>query len=404
MAWRITLHRRDFGSFARPSDTGIAELTTARSRRLELAANDAAKLTFTVDGRSPAAAYVQELTTEAIAWRWDPALGRDVQMFRGIVVASDDAVSETAHSVNFTAMDYLQILRGRFLTSPADLVYTQQDQDAIVRDLVSRGSNVTSGNGATSFSPGSRIPLAVYAANPDGTQRTADSGTKRDRTYTGQTSIGEAITNLAAVDGGFDVDVWPASDTWGTDYLRVWFPSRGVARTDVALAYGSTVSAFTRNVSVSDYANYVRVIGDSGGAATQLYADRWNTDANNVGVTPVGLWMAGYNESDVNQQATLNEKAQGDLNVSGVLVPSYTLTLRPGWFRPGYPNIGDTVPLVLASGRLQVSTTVRVLGINYAPLDDGDGEDVEIVVGRPPLTLDALFRRSRRDINALARR
>jgi len=403
MAWRITIHRRDFGNYARPSDTGIAELTTARSRRLELALNEPAKLTWTVDGRSPAAAYIQELTTEAIAWRSDPVRGW-VQMFRGIVVASDDAVSETAHSVNFAAFDYLQILRGRFLTAPADLVYTQADQDAIVRDLVARADNVTSGNGATSFYPGSNLPLTVYAVNPDGTQRTADSGTKRDRTYTGQTSIGEAIVNLAACDGGYDLDVWPVSDTYGSDYLRIWFPSRGVSRTDVALAYGSTVSAFTRSVSVSDYANYVRVIGDSGGAASQLYSDRWNTDANNVGVTPVGLWMAGFNESDVKLQGTLNEKAQGDLNDAGILVPSYTLTLRPGWYRPGYPALGDTVPLVLASGRLQVSTTVRVLGINYAPLDDGDGEDVEIVVGRPRLALDALFRRSRRDINALARR
>jgi hypothetical protein len=50
-----------------------------------------------------------------------------------------------------------------------------------------------------------------------------------------------------------------------------------------------------------------------------------------------------------------------------------------------------------------VSTTVRVLGINYAIGDDGT-EDVEVTVGRPALTLTALFRDVARDVNALARR
>jgi hypothetical protein len=65
--------------------------------------------------------------------------------------------------------------------------------------------------------------------------------------------------------------------------------------------------------------------------------------------------------------------------------------------------MGDTVPLELRSGRLDVSTTVRVMGINYAIGDDGQ-EDVEMVVGRPALTLSALFRQTRRDVDALARR
>lgn len=262
---------------------------------------------------------------------------------------------------------------------------------------------MTAGNG-TAFAPGSQLPLAVARVNPDGTARAAKSGQARDRTYAGQTSIGSAITDLAAVIGGFDLDVRPAGDTDGIDYLRVWFPSRGVGRTDTPLVYGASVGSFTRTVNSGDYANYQRVIGDNGGTGPQLFAEAWNADANDVGRIPIGLWMDGENASDVNQSATLQQKAAGDLASSGVLVPSYTLTLRPGWFRPGFPNIGDTVPLVLRTGRLDVSATVRVLGLAFDISDDGAGEDVALTVGRPARTLTALFRDARRDINALARR
>jgi len=149
------------------------------------------------------------------------------------------------------------------------------------------------------------------------------------------------------------------------------------------------------------------VIGNSGGAegAPQLTADRWTADANDVGRVPVGLWQESDNESDVSVAATLGQKADGYLTTAGVLVPSYTLALTPGWYEPDTLGIGDTVPLVIESGRLHVNTTIRVLGISYALPDDLEaGEDVEVTVGRPALTLTALFRPLKRDIDALARR
>ena len=66
--------------------------------------------------------------------------------------------------------------------------------------------------------------------------------------------------------------------------------------------------------------------------------------------------------------------------------------------------MGDTVPLIIDSGRLQVnSTSVRVLGITYSIGDDGD-ENVELVVGRPRTTLSFLLSQANRDIAALNRR
>ena len=401
--WRLTVHRRDFTGDASAATTGVAELVDARSRRLETVANGPATLTFTMDGRSPSCAYVEELTTDVLAWRWDETAGADVLMFRGVVAQSEDQVTEKAYTVNFTCHDYLAMVNRRYLTGPADVIYSQWDQDDIAANLLAYATvSATAGAGAPSFFPGSSLPLAVALVNPDGTAR-GKSGVLRDRTYTGGSSIGQLITDLGAVIGGYDVDVQANPD--GADRLRIFYGSQGETRTDVVLAYGSTVSAFTRSTNSADYANYSRVIGDNGGTegAPQLYADAWNADANNVATAPVGLWMDASNASDVTDPTTLSEKAWGDLAAAGLLVPSYTLTMRPGAYVLGAPRMGDTVPLVLQTGRLNVSGTVRVLGIAY-DIGDDDQEDVELVVGRPALTLTALFLETARDVNALARR
>lgn len=401
--WRLTVHHRDFTGGAPASSTGVAELIDARSRRLETKANESDTLTFTMDGRSPACAYIQELTTDIYAWRDDDD-GNEQLMFRGIVAQAQDEVTEQTYTVNFTCHDYLAMLGRRYLTAPADVVFTQTDQDDIVALLLNGAINATSGDGGTSFAPGSSLPLAIALVNPDGTPR-ARSGVLRDRTYKGGSSIGQLISDLAAVRGGFDFDCHPNAD--GPDQLRVFYGAQGVARTDLVLAYGSTVAGFSRTVNSTDYANYQRTIGDVAGAedGPQLIAEAWTDDANDVGEVPIGLWMSGSNASDVSQSDTLTEKVRGDLDISSLLVPSYSLTMAPDAFAPGKPSMGDTVPLVLAptNGRLSVDTTARVLGITYV-IGDDDQEDVELTVGRPAVALTALFQETARDVNALARR
>ena len=52
--WRLTLHRRAYTTL-RPTETGIAELTDARSRKLVQTLNSPATFSFTLDatGRRP---------------------------------------------------------------------------------------------------------------------------------------------------------------------------------------------------------------------------------------------------------------------------------------------------------------------------------------------------------------
>lgn len=399
--WRLVAYRRQF-STALP--VPVAQLDSARGRRLEQKINAPAQFTFTLDGHDPAAGLLTELATDIVAFRWHEPYGRDVAMFRGILDHSEDQLSEQSAVVTFTAHDYFAML-GRRVTTPQTLTYTQYDQDSLVGALLSQAIAGTSTSGAP-FTPGNFLPLSAVRRNPDGSNRNTLSGQLRDRSYAAGSVIGNQIDDLAHVINGFDYNVAPAGPAAAVDTLQIFYPAQGVARSDVALVYGANVSALTRTVSSSDYANYVRVIGNKGSAdpaAPQLFSEQWNTDANNVTVNPVGLWMTVENASDVTIQSTLDDKASGDLAAQGLLTPSYTLTLRPGFYSLGFVNMGDTVPLHVNEGRLAVDTTIRIVGIDYSIGDDGN-EDVQLTVGRPPQTLAKLLRASDRDIDALARR
>ena len=403
--WRVTLHRRAFSPVGWQT-TLIAELTNARGRRLEQQLNQPSQFVFTMNGRDAAALLVNELQTDVIAWRWDTVAGVDVPYFRGVVGQSEDQLTEQEHIVNFTCHDYGAMLTRRYLTRT--LAFTNTDQDSILASLVTAATTVApSGGSPPNFSPGSFLPLSVHLVNGDGTAR-GQSGVLRIRNYAGQSSVGQLIHDLALVIGGYDYDVTPAARFTGggsNDALRVFYPSQGITRTE-PLEYGGAIATVTRAVDSSDYGNYWRVIGNNGSstpATPQIYGEASNADANTDGRIPVGLWQSIDSGSDVNQVATLVQQAGGDLDLYGVLVPHYTLGLRPGAYGEGNLNMGDTVPVIIQSGRLAVNTSVRIVGLTFDIGDDGQ-EDVSIVVGRPLTSLLDMMTATAADVNALARR
>jgi hypothetical protein len=404
--WRTTVHRRQYTSGPFPRDTLISELPDARSRKLTQAWNKPAVYSFTLDGHSPTAKAVTELSCDVIAWRWNDAQQRDIPMFRGPVVQSQDTLSEQTATVVFTAQDYLAMLARRFWTGTSTFGWAGFDQDTIASGIISQAGNVADSTGV-SFSPGSFLPLTVELLDPGGNNRGL-SGQIRTRTYQAQTPYLTSLDQLANVINGFDYDVLPGGGGASLDSVRLFYPYQGVQRTDVQLMYGTTVAAMTRSLNSADYANYQRTIGNNGTAtpnAAQLIGEAYNSDTNNVTVASQGLWMDGDNVSDVSVAQTLNDHANGNLNRSAVIVPSYSVQLRPGWYDPMVgPNMGDVVPLIVNEGRLALNTTVRVLGIDYAVSDDVLGEDVTLTLGRPDVTIADIFSASAADVDALARR
>ena len=433
--WRLTLHNRAFVDTATASSI-VTELSTARSRRLEQTWGAPAQLSFTIDGRDPAAALIRELQTDVMAWRWDDQdgatfyspFGCDRPLFRGVITQTEDEVTEQSHVVNVVCQDYLAMMSRRIYTTSPTL--TQYDQDQLAQTFVNVSVHPQSGSGIT-FDPGGYLPLMAQGVNPDGTSRPALSGVLRDRTYPAGADMLTTLDDLSKVIGGFDYDIvpyglqglWPMpalpnnpigslTQTPWRDRIRIFYPYQGVQRSDCPLVYGSTVSSFTRTVTSADYANYWRVIGDTPPGAADgtppMYSEQWNSDANNVTVNPIGLWMETDNAADVNLQATLDQKAQGDLAWTGLLTAgispsSYTVTLRPGAYRWCSPNMGDICPVVIRSGRLNLNDNVRVLGIVFDIGDDG-AEDVSLTISRPTRTLTQLVTQADRDADALTRR
>lgn len=403
--WRLSAHRRDFSG--QTWQQTMVNYTRARARKLERLWDAPAKLTFTVDGAAPDAQWLTELTTDVMAWRWDDTTGTDVAVFRGVITAAVDTLDEQSHVVTFTVADYLAMLARRLVW--ASTTYTAVDQDTIANNLVNLATAPQSSSG-TSFAPGGYLPIATATVNPDGTTRATPSSQTRTLTYTGSYIIGTALDELAKLASGFDYDVAPASSvslgTGNADALRIFYPHQGIQRTDLVYVYGVNVAAVTRSVDSTQYGNYWRVLGNNGSAdpaAAQVYGEAWNTDSNNVTVNPVGLWASADNAPSQTLTAALVAQAGGDLALKGTLTPTYTVRLRPGVYVWGSPRMGDTVQLIVNSGRLAVNTWVKVVGITYTIGDDGD-EDVALTVGLPDYTLSEMFADTERDVNALVRR
>ena len=190
------------------------------------------------------------------------------------------------------------------------------------------------------------------------------------------------------------------------DALRIFYPRQGVVRTSPALYYPGNVTALKRAVTSADYTNYWRTLGNNQTAtqnAAQTYGEAWTPDAQNGQAGAVGLWMTGDASADTADPTLLGQEAQGQLNIYSVLTPTYTLTLAPGFYYQGAFNMGDTLPLYVQSGRLNVNTTLRIVGITYEATDDGT-ELVTLTVGRDPTSVADMLGAMQADIRALSRR
>lgn len=396
--WKVELVARQW---AAPSYHGLAELIAPRSRQLATALDKPDEFTFSLPGRSTEAAMIRELEHEIRVSRFSDRTGTYLPMMRGVITQTEDTVSEQEHTVNYTVSDYAQLMHRRYVTHP--LTYTQADQDVIVADLCGRaGPNFHTSTVAV-WGPSAWLPLAVTRRNPDGTARAALSGQLRDRTYAPDKAFGEAVDDLAAVVGGFD---W-ATDPDGAG-IDIYYPARGVQRTAFAFTYGGTVRALTRTLSSTNFANYWRVSGQTPTDADRpIWAEGWTADAHDLVTQPAGMWQSTESMADVTIQQTLADRVAANLADTGVWIPAYTLTMRPGAYEIGPAGdfaLGDLVALHVDSGRIHVEGEwVRVLAVTFDIGDDGQ-EDIEVTVGRLPASLLVLLRDHAGRLAALERR
>lgn len=390
--WKFELYPRRFGGNV--GRAALTDIPMARSRRLTRQLNGPTQLSFSLDGHHRVAALMRELEQDVEAHRYNSATGSFEPMFNGCITSSQDVLSEQRHTVNVNCWDYITVLRRRFYTRWPPLNYANQPQNTIVNNLLAEAQAPTTSTGLPLGNAG-HLGLTAQHLNTSGQAQPS-----RDRVYPPGTNLGEAIENLAEVVNGFDYDMAP-STVW-SGMLRTFFPYKGVDRPNFPLVYGATVSSVSRSINASEYTNYARVIGQSEEGQPQRYGEAWNANIN-LATSGAGLWMESDSASDVNITATLVEKAQGIIGRKGILQPAYSLGLRPGAWYPGAFEVGDACPLRIQSGRLNVNTWVRILGITWVIGDEGQ-EDVEVDVGRPVQGFVNLLRYNDRRVAALERR
>lgn len=324
---------------ARPAGgAGIAELTEARSRRLDFALDDAGKAGWTLPGRHPQTALVDEMETDLIVARDGTAL------FRGRINASDDTISPDVHTCTFSAIDYRGMLDRRIVWPGSTATFAQVDQAQIAATLIADSQALGTLGITTTVTP---------------------TGIKRDRTYDVGSTIGDLITSLGRAINGFEWDISP------TLAFRVWYPTRGVTTPVFVAEYGRTVSDVRRTVASGDFTNALRFSGkDEVPAATRT-----------IPPGPEGRWERQAGNPDLTTAAAIAEQADGAIAAYSTIRPSYGLTLAPGVWAPGVVWLGDQVRLIIRSGRLDVDTTARVVGVSFDIGEDGQ-EDVSLQVSR----------------------
>jgi len=208
------------------------------------------------------------------------------------------------------------------------------------------------------------------------------TGITRDRTYEAGDSVGERIQELSEVQDGFDWDLLPLSAS--SLSFRTWFPQRGRSG-GVVLILGGLAAAVSRELNPTDYANAIRYTGAAGDDVTPgpTAVEREAGYLEIPGTYPEGRWDAVFGDDSLTTQSALDDRAAWQLAQSQVVRPTYTVRLHRGaWEGPDHIWLGDTVRLIIPSGRLDVDTSARVYEVEI-DIDEDGGETVTLTLGGP---------------------
>lgn len=355
----------------------VAELSDATSRHVVFDVSKPAQATFSISGRSPqaAASRIGELYTDLKAYRWDDATNTDTLLFRGRIGQTQDAISADVHTVNVTALDYRAMLHRRVI--PYWLYWVQVEQLQIAEDLVNHGNTLNFYWTPPPFGTNANLGITPAGGrlNPDGSPLGTGTTMLRDRTYQGGETVAEMIDNLSNCLNGFDWEI-------GADLqARFWYPQRGAVVTNWVAEYGSTIQSLSRTINSSSYANWVRVTGKAlDPALPPMNSTAYQTGLSDPVATPWGIWQSPGSYPDISDQTTLDQQAAGLLATTALLEPSYVLDVTPRRWNPSDCWLGDTVTIVVNSGRLAVNNAFRLQTVTFDIGDDG-GEKAQLTMG-----------------------
>lgn len=201
------------------------------------------------------------------------------------------------------------------------------------------------------------------------TQGTIQTTQNRDRTYLDE-KVGEKIIQLTEVINGFDFEITPSIKVNTLGVFNV-YSKRGSVIDTFRLEYGeglrNNIQSWSRKRTLSDMYNSVIVEGEGYGDIALK-----STQTDNSMITAVGLLEGRVQEKSVNQQTTLDTKAQEFIRVRKTEQFIYDITLNNAYNDFGKYDIGDIVPVKIKYGYLDINTTMRIYGIDVRVSDAGE--------------------------------
>lgn len=351
----------------------LSALPHAFARKLTFNLNGPSTMSFSYDGRDDGCYVVTELAKDIVAER------EGVPFYRGRVAGSSDSVGPTDHKVDFTTADYRSLLDRRITYLAVSAGSGGKEQSQLVWDLVQHtqaqpGGNLGITRGVKSISDGRNV--FRYDVVPAGKV------------------IGSTIDDISARAYGFD---------WEIDAnrkLNTWQPYRGVY-SGFTVVYGGNCMSFSRGVSPTDFANAVWV--DPGGTTGGLAPA--TAFASDIATRAEGRYdlAAGQSSMQMQNQLDVTAQAVGILQSNGIITPAYTLKLSPGAWDPAHCWLGDSVRLIIQSGRLNVDAQYRVQQVSI-DVDESGIEAVTITVGAKMRSASDRVRELMKRVEELARK
>lgn len=198
---------------------------------------------------------------------------------------------------------------------------------------------------------------------------TGEPRTRREYDAWRRVNIGEAIQQLAEIEGGFDWQVRAVDRQ-----VLVHFPRRGVRRKDVSFN-PANLRALARSVSYDDQASRVRGFGDGFDADTLQFSAQDST-----AVATYGLTETSWGGSNISDQDVLASHVNQELRRVAVPPMGITLRVRFGDNLPyGSFEVGDEVKVeVPASAYEPIDEWRRVIAVKHMPASAESLEEADV--------------------------
>jgi hypothetical protein len=268
-------------------------------------------------------------------------------IWAGVIWEITEDAQDDEGTVNVQCTEIFHILSEKRYTSNT---YTSTDAGQIAWGLINTTQGLTGGN------------LGI-------TQGTIEATQNRDRAYLDE-KIGEKIIQLTEVINGFDFLITPSIKNNTLGVFNV-FAKIGTTLTSFRLEYGeglkNNIQSWSRKRTLSDMFNSVIVEGEGLGDA-RLTSIQTDTAL----ITAIGLLEGRIQEKSVNQQTTLDTRADEFIRVRKTEQPLYDITVNNAYDDFGKYDVGDIVPVRIKYGYIDMNSTMRIYGIDVRISDAGE--------------------------------